>query len=289
MKVLVPATTANLGPGFDLLGASLDVENQLEAYFSDEYSLVEEGYSDGKPYTENLIFKIMVEFFNSFGEKRAFALKTTNEIPFQRGMGSSSAAIVGALFLANEMINRPLDINALVEKAIEIEGHPDNVAPALLGGVIFSTSDKEYLRLPPPNVSAYLLVPDFKIETRAARAVLPNEVKRELATRNSSKLAKLVLSLEREDGQLFLSSLDDEIHEPYRGKLIPGFHKLRAKAIEFGGRIIISGSGPTLIYLKEPDENNTACSDATLLSESWELDNKVLAVKLGSNRVRLED
>lgn len=278
MKVLIPATTANLGPGFDLLGASLNIDNEIEAEFSESYSLIEEGYTEQKPFQEHLIAQIMVSLFKEFGITKPFALKTLNRIPFARGMGSSAAAIVGALLLANQMSKANLTNEDLLHRAIAIEGHPDNVAPALLGGVILTTKNK-FFKLPPPQVEACLLIPEYKLETKKARAVLPKTIPLEIAVLNSAKLAQLVLALERGDGELFLESLADQLHEPYRGDLIPGFKMLRKKAEELGGKLIISGAGPALLYLKKKQ----AKPDAKLLTQIWSLPNEVLEVKIGAN------
>ncbi len=282
MRVLIPATTANLGPGFDLLGASLNIDNEIEAEFSESYSLIEEGYTEQKPFNEHLIAQIMASFFQEFGITKPFFLKTLNRIPLARGMGSSSAAIVGALFLANKMSKANLTDEELLQRAIAIEGHPDNVAPALLGGVIL-TANSYFLRLPAPQVEACLLIPDYKLETKKARTVLPKTVPLEIAVSNSGKLAQLVLALEREDGELFLESLADKIHEPYRGELIPGFKNLSQKAQDLGGKLIISGAGPTLLYLKKKH----AKKDAHVLSKIWQLQNEVLEVKIGAGGTRL--
>lgn len=282
MKVLIPATTANMGPGFDLMGASLNLDNELKGEFSAEYSLTETGYLDGKPFGENLIAQIMLAFFKEHGETRPFKIEAVNQIPFARGLGSSSAAIVGALFLANEMLGCPEDRLALLKRAIAIEGHPDNVAPALFGGVVLSNQD-QVLRLPAPVIEACVMIPDFKLETKKARTVLPQQIDHQVAVRNSANLAQLVLALERGDSDLFLASLEDKLHEPYRGTLIPGFFELRELASKKGGKLIISGSGPTLLYLAKKN----AYKDAKELSESWSLKNEVVKVQLGSQGVRL--
>lgn len=284
MKVIVPATTANLGPGFDLLGATLDIENEIVAEFADDYSLVEEGYSDKNPFSEHLIAQIMLGFFKEQGIVQPFSLQTKNRIPFARGLGSSSAAIVGALFLANEMCGRPLTKEELLNKAIAIEGHPDNVAPALLGGVVVCLKDS-FINLPPPTVEACVLIPDFRLETKKAREALPSKINHGSAVKNSASLAQLILALERGDSDLFLSSLEDELHEPYRGKLIPGFFELRRQAEDFGGKLVISGSGPTLLYFA----NHHALVTAQELSEKWQLPNQVLPVKIGKTATRLGD
>lgn len=282
MRVLIPATTANLGPGFDLLGASLNIVNEIQAEFSESYSLIEEGYTEDKAFQKHLIAQIMVEFFKELGIIKPFALKTLNRIPFARGMGSSAAAIVGALLLANQMSKANLSNEALLQRAIAIEGHPDNVAPALLGGVILTTKDN-FLRLPPPQVEACLLIPEYKLETKKARAVLPKTVPLEIAVGNSAKLAQLVLALERGDGELFLESLADQFHEPYRGDLIPGYNMLKQKAEELGGKLIISGSGPALLYMKKKQ----AKADVKVLTQVWQLQNEVLEVKIGANGGRI--
>ncbi|HOA90874.1 MAG: homoserine kinase [Bacillota bacterium] len=289
MKVLAPATTANLGPGFDLLGASLDMENEIWAEFADSYFLQEEGYSEGTELDDHLVCKVMRSFLMEQGISRPFALKAKNRIPFARGLGSSSAAIVGGLVLANALAGSPLDAAELLRRAVEIEGHPDNVAPALLGGVVLAAKDT-YISLPAPQVSAFVLIPDFKVSTEKARRILPQTYSREVAVRNSSRLSQLVIALERGDSELFLQALDDEIHQPFRGQLIPGYDALSAQAVKLGGRIVISGSGPTLLYLtaESPDTAKKAASD---LSETWKeqfaVENAVVQVKLGAKGARI--
>ncbi|MDD2430119.1 MAG: homoserine kinase [Firmicutes bacterium] len=289
MRALVPATTANLGPGFDLVGASLDLEMEVEAEFAEDYSLNETGYTEDASMKDHLVFKVMVEFLKEHGIERPFALKTLNRIPFARGLGSSSAAIVGALVLANELCKKPLTTHELLQKAIEIEGHPDNVAPALLGGVILSTATT-FIKLPAPFVESFALVPDYKISTKAARKVLPSTVSRDVAVGNSGLLAQLVIALERGDSEMFLDALSDKIHEPYRGELIPGYKDLSKEAKKRDGKLIISGSGPTLLYLKNSGIQE-AERDVKELSEIWSskhhLQNEVVHIILGTNSTKI--
>ena len=203
VKVTVPATTANMGPGFDCLGMALKLYNQVEISPTDGGLAIEiqgEGAGDIRKDEGNIVFKAVERLFQEAGRPcPGLVIKLTNHIPAARGLGSSASAIVGGLVAANRLAGDPFTPEKLLALATELEGHPDNVAPALLGGIIISVVQEgkvHWLKITPPDgLSTVVAVPDFKLSTRAAREVLPKTVSLQDAVFNLSRSALLVGAL----------------------------------------------------------------------------------------------
>ncbi len=265
IKVRVPATTANLGPGFDTLGLSLDLYNQIEVEEIEEGLEIEVvGYGKNElPINEdNLLYKAMVRVFEATTYyPQGIKLRLINRIPLARGLGSSAAAIVGGLVSANRLVGDILTKEELLHLAVEIEGHPDNVAPALLGGIVLSTikdGDVSYKKIDPPKIKAVLCIPDYQLSTAKAREILPEKVSFDDALFNISHTGLLVAGFLTNDYQLISQGLDDRLHQPYRQKLIPGLTELLKDELlqELALGITLSGAGPTIVTftLKEEEK-----------------------------------
>jgi homoserine kinase len=194
------------------------------------------------------------------------------DVPLARGLGSSATAIVGGLVGANQLAGEPLDRFELMKLAIAIEGHPDNVVPALLGGCRLAAGGETWAICEIPwheSVVPIVAIPDFELSTEQARSVLPAQYSRADAIFNTAHLGLLVRALETGRGDWLRVAMQDRIHQPYRQTLIPGYEAVRAAALGAGAYgMVISGAGPTLIALADTAE---AVTVATAMSEAWQV------------------
>lgn len=254
-KVKVPSTTANLGPGYDVLGMSLKMYSVFEVEKSDKIEVVVNGVEKEKIGLEkNLVTVSMDKVFDYVGKRpEGYKLTIENGIPMARGLGSSAAAIIGGLKCANALLDFPLDDNKLLDLATEIEGHPDNVAPALLGGLIASTTKSSgrvvYKRIEPfKNLSTVVFVPEYEVSTKASREVVPTSLPIKDAVHNMSNVALMLVGFMTGDIDLISDTMDDCLHEPYRKVLIKGFDDFKREALAQGAfSFSLSGSGSTVI------------------------------------------
>ncbi|MEM9766610.1 MAG: homoserine kinase [Cyanobacteria bacterium P01_D01_bin.71] len=264
-RVSVPATTANIGPGFDCLGAALTRYNVFTFMpLSGGIKLVIEvsGPDCDRVTTDatNLAYVAFQEFFQRLGKPvPAVHLHIELDVPLARGMGSSSTAIVGGILGANEIAGEPLDTAALARLATEIEGHPDNVVPALLGGCRLAAVDDCGVPIICPvtwhsDIVPILTVPAFEVSTAKAREVLPQQYSRADAVYTIGHLGLLLQGLATGNGDWLRTAMGDRIHEPYRKALIPGYDAVVEAARTAGAYgVTISGAGPTLLALGSPD------------------------------------
>jgi homoserine kinase len=255
VTVCIPATSANLGPGFDCMGIALTLYNEIdmaEAPDGPDIEITGEG-ADIIPRDENnTVYGVAMYLLGRLGRRpRGLRLRQRNGVPVQSGLGSSSTAIVGGLVAANALVGRPLAKEELLGLAAEIEGHPDNVAPALLGGLVVASSvgrQVDFIRVPVPELKIVVAVPAIRVSTPAARALLPDRIPHADAVFNIGKAVLVVLALERGDYDLLSRAMHDRLHQPYRAPLIPGLMGVFASAREAGAAgVAISGAGPSLI------------------------------------------
>ena len=227
MKVIIPATTANIGPGFDCLGIGLSLYNSIEVEEISEGLIIEVDGVD-KDLIEmdenNLVYKSMLKYFETIDYKpKGLRIKQYNEIPIARGLGSSAASIVGGIVAANEMCKRSLSKEELLKMAVEIEGHPDNVVPALFGGLAISNKCKDevhYIQTPiSKDLKFVAAIPEIVLSTIESRAVLPDFVPFEDAVFNVGKSSLLVAALMKGELEKVTPALRDKLHQPYRTKL----------------------------------------------------------------------
>ena len=268
VTVRVPATSANMGPGYDCLGMALDIWNTIEVRTSpgveSRIAIEGEGAGDLPGDTGNLVYRSMEALWLRVGiGAPAVQVRCNNQIPLKRGLGSSSAAIVGGLVAANHVAGSPLTQDDLLELATEIEGHPDNVTPALLGGMQLVANHLGTLVTCPISVpkglTAVVLVPDVAIATEDARAVLPQEVSRADAVYNMARTAALVNAMSSSRLQDLAWATDDKLHQPYRLKLFPAMESIFVGAMQGGALgVFLSGSGSTILALTEGNEQDVA-------------------------------
>jgi homoserine kinase len=248
--VRVPASTANLGPGYDILGAAPADELEVEATETGEFGIVSEGI-DVPADRSNLI----VRAFETLHPADGITFRVRSEIPLARGLGSSAAAILAGLLAADHMFELANDRERILALATGLEGHPDNVAAALYGGVTLcpplSAEEPQPapVRLAPPEgVEGILVIPHEEVATAAARAALPAEYPLADVTHNVAAAAQLVLGIERSDLDLIRAGLADRVHQPHRASLYPRSMELVGRAAELGALgATISGAGPTVL------------------------------------------
>ena len=282
MKFRIPASSANLGPGFDCFGIAWQCYNEIE-FIPREEGLVISGCAEKYCNEDNLAYKAYRAAMTWAGQRES-GLEIRfgrTDIPVSRGMGSSAALIVGGVVAANAIHGLELSGSELLAIATSVEGHPDNIAPALFGGFTVSAMDGIAAVTTHFPISEKLfftlLIPDFELSTELARSVLPEKVSRQDAIFNISRSALLIKALERGDRQLMRIALEDKLHQPYRTKLIQGFETAEAAAKKLDAMgICISGAGSTLLCIADRPEFSAEMEEA--LKESlpgW----KVLGVK----------
>jgi homoserine kinase len=259
VKVRVPATSANLGPGFDVFGAALSLHNEFEAEYvpNDKktfFVLKGAGKKSIPKGEENLFWQSMQKTFKLLGEGK-YNLKNLNitintGIPLNGGLGSSASAIVGGIVLANALCTNKLDKSQVADLAVKIEGHPDNVIPALYGGICICSKDGDHgtvVQLPIPKLKIVACVPTFELRTKKSRQILPKSLDLQDVIFNTSRIALLTAAFCCSDFELLKAGMQDKIHQPHRGKMIPAMNEVLNIALSCGAYgACLSGSGPTL-------------------------------------------
>ena len=256
VHVRVPATSANLGPGFDALGLALALHNEVTASESERVSVTIEGEGAGRlsPGAENVVARGVRQAYEAAGRPfKGVALACVNRVPTARGLGSSAAAWVGGLVAGNALLGGPLSRDALLALAARAEGHPDNVTAALMGGLTVSCATGQgritAIALPVPGAVRWvLLVPEVTSSTAEARAVLPAMFTRADAVFNVQRVALLLAALQSGRVDCLGEALDDRLHQPYRLRLFPWMPAV-VRAARTAGALgcVLSGAGPSLL------------------------------------------
>jgi len=256
VTIRVPATSANFGPGFDSLGCALDMYTTL-SFTECEEGLTITGCSAHHRNKENLAVVSYQKTMEALGlPMPGLILHIASDIPISRGLGSSAAMIAAGALAADAHHGSTLSNSELLAICTQIEGHPDNVAPALFGGLIASMMDenKPYMisYALHPDIHFCVLIPDFKLSTHKARAALPKTISFSDAVYNLSRTAVLCKALELNDTQLISIAMHDKLHQPYRGKMIHEYDQLREMCMEAGCvAFFISGAGPSCMCIIE--------------------------------------
>ena len=277
VKVSVPATTANLGVGFDCLGAALTMTNKFQFTQVDtntKLKITVEGKEAEKVSTDdsNLLYQSFLQLYQQIKQTPPnVEIIIKLGVPFSRGLGSSATAIVGGLLGANNLAGNPLSQAELIKMAIAIEGHPDNVVPALLGNCQLSVGEAEEWHISSipwhQDIIPVVAIPNFELSTEEARSVLPTEYSRSDAIFNISRMGLLLRGLATNNGEWLKTALADKLHQPYRQKLITGYDQVKQAAINAGAYgMVISGAGPTLLALTNPINREQV---AKSMSDAW--------------------
>ena len=245
--VKVPASSANLGPGYDVLAAALAMHLELEVEEAESFSVEAKGLE--VPLDRS---NLCVRAFESLRAADGIAFRIRSEIPLAAGLGSSAAAIVAGLLAADHLYELAQEPEDVLARAAEIEGHPDNVAAALYGGFVVCAEEEGALtatRLDPPQgVEAVVVIPSEQVPTEEARRAIPEQVPLVDAVANISAASELVLGIQRSDLTLIGRGLNDCLHQPYRARLYPRSMEIVAEAPRMGAiGATISGAGPTVL------------------------------------------
>ena len=255
IKVKVPATTANMGPGFDSIGMALQMYNIVFAEEIEEglEIIIQEGSQDIPTDESNLIYKTICHFYKEIGhDVPGIRIIQQDHIPHTRGLGSSAACIVAGLHIANALSHSFFSKEELVQMAAQLEGHPDNTTPALLGGMTIGAmnhEDMKYVKIKvAENIHFAVMIPDFTLSTEKARAALPDQISLKDGVFNASRAALLAASMITGDTDNLAMAMEDRFHEPYREELIPNMREILQHATKCGAKgAFLSGAGPTLI------------------------------------------
>jgi len=275
VKVMVPATTANLGPGFDTVGAALTLYNRFEFTPASAWGVTLQGCEARHLQLEpedNLVHRAFYRLYAEIAQTPPpMQLTIDMGIPFGSGLGSSATAIVGGLVGANHCEGQPLGLRELIKLAIEIEGHPDNVVPALLGGCQLALPEEEdwYIADIPwyPAFIPVIATPDFAVSTEAARGILPPVLSMKDAVFNVAHFGLLVRALETGREDWLRVALKDKMHQSHRSGLIQGYRELYDAALGAGAYgLVISGAGPSLLAIAHADEANAV---AATMEATW--------------------
>lgn len=253
----VPGSTSNLGPGFDALGLALSIYNRIDVRTRPEpgVAIAVEGEGKGSLALDerNLLYRAAKHLANRAGKALpGLDVRMNNDVPMSRGLGSSSTAIVAGAVMANRLLGDPFSKSELLDVATELEGHPDNVSPCLLGGLTMSCMEDSRVAcvrtLPPAGLRVVVVIPEFELKTADARNALPQTVPLKDAVFNVSRACLITAALIAGDFAQVRTGMQDRLHQPYRAHLIPGFEQVLSAALEAGALgAALSGAGPTLM------------------------------------------
>jgi len=269
VSVKVPATIANLGPGFDSFGLAIPLYNivtveetvlpgsGIEINVINEKNNTDANLADVATDKNNIVYKAIELLYNFIGQvPNELKITIKTQIPISRGLGSSASVIVGGLIAANELLGRPADEKVLLSIAAEIEGHPDNITPAFVGGMTIASLEEDgsviYRKIPwNDDWKLMVCVPDYELNTEISRSVLPKEVPMKDAVFNLKKTAMFIDALYNKDEELFKSALQDKLHQPYREKIVPGLVDIINNLKHINGVIgtVLCGAGPSILII----------------------------------------
>ncbi len=276
-RIRVPATSANLGPGYDSLGLAVNLHLTVDVSLSDDDHFLYEGQGQMPDTGHNLIHQGFRSVYRQLGmEPPAVTFRVQNPIPLARGLGSSSAALVAGAVAADTLTGVQLGRNGVFQLCARAEGHPDNVAPAVYGGFTVSAlASGEFLTrsMPLPEGWRFLFaVPEFEVPTITARKLVPEQFAREDVIHTASRTALWALAVASADHELLGVATDDVMHQPYRLALLPGFAEALQAARDAGAwAVFLSGAGPTLGVIASPEAAGAVAAAAGTYGRVLEL------------------
>lgn len=291
--ITVPASSANVGPGFDSAGMAINryLTLTIEKQNKWEFEHLSPFLPTNTDYKGHFIYQVAKQI----AEKHETSLPACkvivdSEIPLARGLGSSASAVVAGIELANQLCELSLSNTEKLQFATEIEGHPDNVAPALFGGLVVATKSVngqiDFIQIPNLDLDIVLYIPNVELKTKEARSVLPDEFSRDEATNASGVSNVMIAALLTKDYELAGKMMEQDLfHEPYRAKLIPNYEMIKQRAKELGAYgTVISGAGPTMISFVPKGEGQIIAKQMNEVLDNYDvaslqIDYKGLQVK----------
>lgn len=273
LEMEVPASVANFGPGFDALGMAVALYNRYSFTISNQPGISIDISGEGADLLpkddQHLVYRAYVATLKRLGcgVPPGFHLQQHNQVPFAGGLGNSATAVVAGVLAANAVAGEPLSAKQLLHAATAVEGHPDNVVPAMVGGLVTCVYDADqvtYINIPLPDPCYVVLaVPDFSLKTALARQVLPSHITLADASYNVSRVSLLVAALCTGQSEMLAQAMQDKMHQPYRAHLIPGLNEVCQAAVNAGALgAALAGAGPTVMAL------TTDVADANSIGEA---------------------
>lgn len=267
-KIRVPASTSNLGPGFDVIGAALKMYNDVEITVGrssgsnkPEFEILGEGATSLPKDKSNIVWKAIAKVLELKRKKidpGTLSIKLVNRIPLASGLGSSAAARLGGILAGYRLARIRPSVEEVIELGTKLEGHPDNIVPALLGGMCVCADTQDGLKcvkIPIPDAKAVICHPEFELATDKARSIVPRTLPIESAVFNLSRLALFIAAGNSKEYGLFRYGMEDKLHQPARAYLVPGMNKVLSAALRSGAYgASLSGAGPSLIALVKPSK-----------------------------------
>lgn len=294
IEIKVPATTANIGPGFDALGLALELYNTFYIEPAKETQVTWKNEALAIDNKKNLAFKAINYTLRKYGKKIDFHLIMGDmDIPMARGLGSSASAIVGGIYAANYLMGNLMNNDEIIETAVEIEGHSDNVVPAILGGFCISIYKEEKIIVSKVNVphdlKFLIMIPNYELSTDKARSILPMEYATEDVVFNISRTALLINAFNTQDKALLKTALEDAIHEPYRRTLIKEYPAILDYSYKVGALgTTISSSGPTILSIVDNQETYVKIKEFINSNYSgWDV--KLLSINTPGTLIEVKD
>lgn len=286
IEIKIPATSANIGPGFDALGLALNLYNTyIFSEITEGLEII--GFEEEFSCESNLVWTSMLKTFNKIGYlPKGVRIESNSNIPISRGLGSSATCILSGVLGANSLAGDPLNKDEIFRLAVEIEGHPDNIAPALFGGLVTSIMEDGFVYYNHINIENGIkfvaLVPDFILSTKDAREVLPSQIPYKDGVYNVGRTAMVLSALSNGRFDLLKYGLKDKLHQPYRGRLIKGFDEIFDKSTDLGALgVYLSGAGPTIMAIvEEKNESFGKKIKEYLDSQGYNWDVKELSLDL---------
>ncbi|MFA9398515.1 MAG: homoserine kinase [Clostridiaceae bacterium] len=293
IKISVPGTSANLGPGFDCLGIALNLYNSF--YVEEiQQGFVLENCDDEYNNEDNLVYSTAMNVLNRYNKKiKGLKIKFCCDIPTSRGLGSSASCIVAGVYIANELGNLNLCQDEIFNISSKIEGHPDNVAPAIYGGMTASLIENDKVYTQNINIKDGLkflaIIPNYQLSTKKSREVLPEKIDYKDGVYNIGRVSYLISCLINGDFEKIRLGLQDKLHEPYRGKLIRNFNDIRNKALNLDAYgVYLSGAGPTMMAIVDNSDDKFENNIVSYL-KTFDVDYDVLELSIDKNGVIVEN
>jgi homoserine kinase len=300
VEAVAPATTANLGPGFDCLGLALKLHNRVrmipEASQPLIIAVVGNASADSVPLdSSNLVYRAASRVFDLVGQRpERLSIELELGAPLARGLGSSASAIVGGMAAANALLGNPIPKDGILSEMVAMEGHPDNVAPCFLGGLVASlTVDgrEEIIRTQPhADVRFVVLIPDYELSTAKARQAIPKSIPLKDAVFNLSRTPFVLDRLKSGNLEGLSDLMDDRLHQPYRKPLIKGYDAIAASAMESGAAAVcISGAGPSILAVAHQSVAQCVADSMASANQSVGAGGSAKVLEAESEGVRLRD